>query len=623
MSRIGHFIVGFNPEENILFSYDKIKKDIYRYYDFNELMFYFDSLNYEVYIQWRGLDKSFNSIADFLLRQGYMSTTERVRNKMGIYEVNFLSTVDNGVFQIIYKRPNKHCITIMNLDKLLCINDEDLCDFSDSDFYIMKIVDAVDFLDRNEIEGLTIGAACMRDFRRRLKHNKFFLDKYCIGESYCDLLLDELFPSLDDKMPDLTKIDYNEKTKKIREIPITYWEYVYDAYKGRGGLCICEYPDTILEGYFVCSDENSGYPSVMHSSSGNRYPVGKPAFSYKKLNNLDETYWYITEIEVKLILKKDGVNFLNIDTDIRDEDLQYIDPDKIRITCTDLELMYENYYVQYIKYNNFLYFKTEIGLFDDYIDYWYNMKMNSEPGTAPYRLSKLMMNNLHGKFGSKPMGEIYDYFLYEDKPVKQKKNSYKKTSYIPIGAAVFSYSRRLLIDAIKKNRPNFIYCDTDSVHTEGNPIGINIDQKKLGCWKTEHVYDRAVFVGQKRYILHENKNGRWQYKVTWSGMPLEYRLVMNLALCVGDGSLGTDDKEITDKFYSLMYRRPDDVVHKKLPEAVMNYIKRGLRFEDLLGDKLYSNYPPGYTDISDAYVPGYVNKIDIFDKLREKMRNEN
>lgn len=56
-----------------------------------------------------------------------------------------------------------------------------------------------------------------------------------------------------------------------------------------------------------------------------------------------------------------------------------------------------------------------------------------------------------------------------------------------------------------KDKPGFIYADTDSIHCNVPPeqiVGIKVHDKNFCCWKLESCWDKAIFTRQKTYIEH-------------------------------------------------------------------------------------------------------------------------
>ena len=100
----------------------------------------------------------------------------------------------------------------------------------------------------------------------------------------------------------------------------------------------------------------------------------------------------------------------------------------------------------------------------------------------------------------------------------------KESGYIPIGAAVTSYSRAFTITAAQNNYKYFNYSDTDSIHVNcdiKDVKGVKIHDSNLNAWKVENKWDVAFFHRQKTYI---EIDGDIQY-LKCAGMPERCKLL--------------------------------------------------------------------------------------------------
>lgn len=180
----------------------------------------------------------------------------------------------------------------------------------------------------------------------------------------------------------------------------------------------------------------------------------------------------------------------------------------LTMTCTDWGIFNEHYDIFDLIILDGCSFMKAVGMFDEYIDYWYKIKQNSTGGMR--ELAKLYLNNLYGKFASNTDSSYKVPYLGEDGVVHfQTVQEYEKELvYIAVGSAITSYARRFVIMAAQANYKDFIYCDTDSIHCKGKaePKGITIHPTALLCWKLESNWDRAIFVRQKTYLEHITHN---------------------------------------------------------------------------------------------------------------------
>ena len=176
----------------------------------------------------------------------------------------------------------------------------------------------------------------------------------------------------------------------------------------------------------------------------------------------------------------------------------------------DFELFLKTYTPYDMEMLDCLDFRTEAGLFDDYIEKYRTMK---ETSTGFRRtLAKLFSNNLYGKMGASDDSSYKEPFLDPETGILRfhtVEEHNKDTGYIPCGSAITSYALNFTYAAAMKNRDRFCYADTDSVHLSGltPPDNIPVDGKKYGHWKNELTFSSAYYERQKVYCeiaTHEN-----------------------------------------------------------------------------------------------------------------------
>ena len=143
----------------------------------------------------------------------------------------------------------------------------------------------------------------------------------------------------------------------------------------------------------------------------------------------------------------------------------------------------------------------------------------------PELVYKFIINSLYGKFGSKQQGYTKIPTLNDEKELTYKNSEIEdmKQYYLPIAIAVTSYAHKMLDDAINFDKDNFVYCDTDSVHTLSSVQPNMIDNKELGKFKLEGVEEKSKYVRQKCYVYKEND----KYNITCSGMTEELKEYLN------------------------------------------------------------------------------------------------
>lgn len=315
-------------------------------------------------------------------------------------------------------------------------------------------------------------------------------------------------------------------------------EWIRKSY--RGGWCyLCKGKENRIFTNGTTADVNSLYPSMMSSESGNRYPVGKPKFwtgNFIPDDAIHPTRYYFVRIKTRFYLKKGMLPFIQIKSsflykgtealetsDVYDSETgqyyeYYRDKDgnlcdtrvELVLTMTDYQLLLEHYELVDFEILDGCWFYAEIGIFDQYIEKYKKIKLESKD--ALRELAKLFLNNLYGKMASSTDSSFKIAYVKEDKslgfiPVSQ---GGKSPGYIPVGSAITSYARNFTIRAAQKNyhglnERGFIYADTDSIHCDLEPdeiVGINVHDKNFCCWKLESCWDRAIFTRQKTYIEH-------------------------------------------------------------------------------------------------------------------------
>lgn len=269
-------------------------------------------------------------------------------------------------------------------------------------------------------------------------------------------------------------------------------------------------------------DVNSLYPSVMYYE---QMPYGAPIKFYGKYKP-DKCYpYYFQIVTCSFEIKKGMLPTIQLKNNLAFIPTEYVKSSKgelitMCMTCTDLELFFEHYNVYDLEYHAGYKFKATDKLFKEFIDYWVAIKNESTiNGNAGMRtIAKLMLNNLYGKFASRPTGfSKIPYFENGEVKYRLSEEEERTMMYVPIGAAITAYARAKTIRSAQANYDRFIYADTDSLHLKGTevPDNIEIDNVKLGAWKHESTFTRAKFIRAKSYI--EEIDGK--LKVTCAGLP--------------------------------------------------------------------------------------------------------
>ena len=446
-------------------------------------------------------------------------------------------------------------------------------------------------------------------------HKKLTIGSCCLAE-YKSLWTKEAYAEL---FPDLYQfpIDGNLYGEN------NAGEYIRHSYKG-GWCYVVKGKENQIKHNGITADVNSLYPSMMHSESGNRYPVGLPTFwkgNYIPDEARENNRYYFVRIRTRFYIKPDKLPFIQIkhsfmydgtemletsdvysektgkyyDKVIDDFTGEEVSTDvELTLTMTDYKLIKEHYQLVDCEILDGCYFSSMIGLFDEYINKYKKIKQESKG--AIRELAKLFLNNLYGKFASstdssfkvayvKPDGALGFFPVYAQD---------KEAGYIPIGSAITSYARNFTIRAAQMNyygvdKAGFIYADTDSIHCDlpAEQIkGIKVDAKEFCCWKLESYWDTAIFVRQKTYIEHiTHEDGEpiedTYYNIKCAGMPEKCKNLFNLSMTTQQPEEGKEYKEEELEFIHTKRTLTDFKIGLKITGNLMpKRIKGGVLLVD-------------------------------------------
>ena len=398
---------------------------------------------------------------------------------------------------------------------------------------VLVLKEALNIMFAEGHNKLTIGACCLAEYKK-------IIGKYDWNIFFPKLELIELDPEI-----------YGASNAD---------EYIRKSY--RGGWCYLvkgASGKTYHKG--TTADVNSLYPSMMHSQSGNVYPLGKPCFwkgNEIPKQALGKNRYYFVRIRCRFYLKDGMLPFIQIKHNIRykstemletsdvynKKDKKYYryfkDPDgnihdttvELTLTCTDYQLIREHYRLEDLEILDGCWFYADAGIFDQYIDKYKQIKMNNKG--AKRTLAKLFLNNLYGKLATsmissfKYANELGDGSLAYKVVAEMEKDPV----YIACGSAITSYSRNFTIRAAQMNfhgvdKAGFKYADTDSIHCDLPPEeikGIRVSDTDFCAWKLESCWDVAKFIRQKTYVEHVTHEDlkpieHSYYNVKCAGMP--------------------------------------------------------------------------------------------------------
>lgn len=380
---------------------------------------------------------------------------------------------------------------------------------------------------------MTIGSNAMREFKR----SDFFIlsDEGMTGKRAQKAYFEKMFPRLDSS--------YNG---------IEEWDFIRKSYRGAWVYANKHWRGKVINGLGLVADVNSLYPFVMHSKSGNRYPIGKGTYFEKTIPKIEANEIFFVHLRASFRIKKGFLPTIQIkgnmlynpreflETSVpyyNGSPLLYVEKDgeaekitdvvDLYLTQIDFELFKKHYDTPYMEIVDGFIYKTEIGMFDSYLDKWKAVK-EREKGVKRL-IAKLFSNNLYGKFATSK-NSSYKICYVEEGVLKFKTilEQEKEPGYIPIGSLITSYARRYIIEKAQANyhedKAGFIYADTDSLHCNiklEDMEAVEIHPTEYGKFKIERIWDEAVFVRAKTYVEHaieEDGEKANRYSVTCAGM---------------------------------------------------------------------------------------------------------
>lgn len=255
-------------------------------------------------------------------------------------------------------------------------------------------------------------------------------------------------------------------------------------------------------------DVNSMYPWAMMYC---KLPYGEPIYFYGKPQHIETHPLYVIQFVATFDLKPGKYPSIQIKHSSIYGDNEYIvksrEPTLLTLTSVDFDLFKHNYDYDILEYHGGYYFMAKVGMFADYINYWYQVKADSkrDGNKGMERIAKLMLNSLYGKFGMRLTGRSkIPYFDKEQNKVRYKLSDYEDRNgvYLPVATFITSYCRDKIIRAAEQCYDRFVYADTDSIHIKGQePVpGLDVDDYRLGAFKLESTFERARFIRQKTYM---------------------------------------------------------------------------------------------------------------------------
>ena len=494
---------------------------------------------------------------------------------------------------------------------------------------VLVMSEALALLDAEEfdIKKLTIGGICFNDFK---KH--FYED----AKKASGLPAKEFDKMIQQraKANQQTKYDYMFRSK-FPELDVETDKWFRQAYRGgitrnmtKGEIVDCrensatfsnKQKNNVIDfqgftGEQVINhiDVNSLYPSVMHTSKRKDfvYPVGLPTFVentddgfFDILNELmqDKTKGFYIEVKIagkvkpgkfaylqKKYTQEEKENFdKSVMSDLGDQGVEIFgatefiteikNPTTFVFTEMDFKRVLECYELTYADYIKLAFFNLEAGLFDSYIDYWFEKKSQAKASgnKVMMLISKLMLNNLYGKLAQSPVKPTREIYVEDGVLISNEILTEGAGGFIPVGAYITSYARNVLIDGVHANWGNVLYMDTDSLFIIGDVHGVVLDKFELGAWDLESVDLIGRYIRAKTYIqyasesLGELKKGNLEIIIKAAGAPnaVKTRMLYNVS----------EKKGGKWHFYSLTVDKKDNITSpKRSIDEVFDRFKTGL-----------------------------------------------
>ena len=453
---------------------------------------------------------------------------------------------------------------------------------------VLVVKEALEIMFDEGHKKLTIGSCCLSEFRA----------------SYIPNIWNAMFPNLYEMPLDPDEYGSSNVDEYIRKSYKGGWCYIVPEKAGR---IYSKALAKFITG--ITADVNSLYPSVMHSESGNRYPVGKPTFFKSAIPNCvlrePDNYYYFIRIRTRFKIKHNKLPCIQIKrsplyratewlttSDVYNPKTNkhtrfYHDKNgllhdstvELTLTMTDFQLIQEHYDLFDLQILDGCYFLSDIGIFDQYINKYKAIKLTSKG--AKRTLAKLFLNNLYGKFATSTDSTFKYAYLNEENIVHYYAipEAEKKPLYIAIGSAITSYARNFTIRTAQKNYhgPNergFIYADTDSIHCDLTPeelIDVPVHPSDFLKWKLEATWDEAIFTRQKTYIEHVIEEDlspvdEPYYNVKCAGMPKRCKeLFLHSLKGKTEEQWQEDDPDVWNKF------TPDEKSFVTVPRTLKDF----------------------------------------------------
>ena len=394
---------------------------------------------------------------------------------------------------------------------------------------VLVLKEALEIMLNEGHDKLTIGSCCMSEYKKLFHSGEFNvifpnLKNYALQESF----------------------KYETADEYIRRSYHGGWCYLKPGMTDKNGRV----------GAGKTYDVNSLYPSVMHSKSGNYYPIGKPSFFKYEIPDrvwdgahVVEGFVFFVRFKCCFQLKEGYLPTVQIKRNLLYNPTEWLETSDVKyrgkyyhelqnengevetcrpelvMTHIDFELFLTHYNVSEMQILDGCWFYAQTGIFDDYINKYMEIKMNSKG--AKRTEAKLFLNNLYGKLATSDDSSYrIPHLDAETNALKMELVEEHEKSVLDIskGSYVTAYARYFTITHAQQNYDAFVYADTDSIHMLDVPaVGIVEHPSALLCWKNETKWSSGYFLRQKtyaefvRYEDGEKVTPHWEIKC--AGMP--------------------------------------------------------------------------------------------------------
>lgn len=392
---------------------------------------------------------------------------------------------------------------------------------------------------------------------------------------------------------------FRTKFMKLENIPVLTGEIYNFIKKGYTGGAVDVYKPYGENVYRY--DVNSLYPYIMFT---NKLPIGTPNYFEgditKAIEGFLENKNIISFLEVEIIAPGNLNEPILLKRYKNENGTSSVAPlGKWSGVYTNVELLKAIELGYQVKILRGIYFEADY-IFKDYVEFFYDLKKNSEKTSPMYTISKLLLNTLYGRFGMSPYLDKHK-IINEGEELREviKKNitsidnlgngklliTYNKDNRedltdevnfthlnvsICISAAITAYARVFMSQF--KNNPDFTlyYSDTDSIDIN-KPLPPRFVGSELGQMKLEHIFNEIVYLAPKVYGGITNKGEI--VKIKGLKNPVEFYQLKNL--------LFKDSKlEVSQSKWYRDLKKGSILIKEEVYSLMLTSNKRQLIFEN-------------------------------------------